>query len=126
MLLPNEISNTKIKKLNLDYVIEQLLVKRHETGWDLFELLNIEKLYKRFLQERFLNPKKCIVPVYEVDIFWHQHIINTEKYSKDCQNVFGKYLHHAPLVEKEYEADLSSLKKLLLNSIKQVPGVCNM
>jgi hypothetical protein len=33
-----------------------------------------------------------------VDIFWHTHILFTQKYFKDCEVVFGHYLHHEPIL----------------------------
>jgi hypothetical protein len=33
-----------------------------------------------------------------VDIFWHTHILFTPKYFKDCELVFGRYLHHLPIL----------------------------
>ncbi|AEV39339.1 hypothetical protein PSE_4837 [Pseudovibrio sp. FO-BEG1] len=37
-------------------------------------------------------------PSKAVDIVWHTHILFTEKYFKDCDEIFGHYLHHRPQV----------------------------
>ena len=34
------------------------------------------------------------VPTIDIDLFWHQHILDTRAYAKDCQKVFGQFLHH--------------------------------
>src|SRR5437773_2173683 len=41
----------------------------------------------------------------DVDEFWHTHILQTIKYTEDCEAVFGKYLHHAPHVGEVTPAD---------------------
>lgn len=43
-----------------------------------------------------MYPEKEIVPHATIDKFWHQHILDTEKYADDCQYVFGYFLHHYP------------------------------
>ncbi len=32
----------------------------------------------------------------EIDLFWHEHILDTKKYKQDCEMVFGRFLHHVP------------------------------
>src|SRR5262249_32283630 len=41
----------------------------------------------------------------DVDEFWHTYILQTLKYSEDCERVFGTYLHHAPHVGEVTPAD---------------------
>ena len=31
-----------------------------------------------------------------VDKFWHEHILDTMSYQKDCEAVFGYFIHHYP------------------------------
>lgn len=124
MQLTRETNRNKIKKLNLDYVIEQMLVDRHETGWSLYDLLRIEKLYKKFLMQKLANPKSNSGHSVEVDAFWRQHILNTEKYTKDCQGIFGKFVHYTPIVKKEGLADLMGLKAKILNTFGTLQQAC--
>jgi hypothetical protein len=42
----------------------------------------------------------------DVDEFWHTHILQTIKYTDDCEAVFGRYLHHTPHVGEVTDADL--------------------
>lgn len=39
---------------------------------------------------------KSIPASYDVDEFWHMHILDTRKYIEDCNAIFGTYLHHYP------------------------------
>jgi hypothetical protein len=43
-------------------------------------------------------PNEGAAPLFDVDIFWHYHILDTLKYAADCENVFGYFLHHFPYV----------------------------
>lgn len=52
--------------------------------------------YRRFLKLKKLYPDVEIVPSKYVDIFWHAHILNTKKYNRDCNLIFGDFLHHNP------------------------------
>ena len=36
------------------------------------------------------------MPALDIDKVWHQHILHTRDYARDCQRIFGAFLHHAP------------------------------
>lgn len=42
--------------------------------------------------------------------FWHYHILDTRAYHKDCDTVFGHYLHHFPYFGMRGEQDAINLK----------------
>ncbi|MFT3701212.1 MAG: glycine-rich domain-containing protein-like [Agriterribacter sp.] len=65
-------------------------------GWSPLQANEAEIEYKRFLALKRTYPEKDIVPNRDVDIFWHQHILDTEKYAIDCEEIFGYFLHHYP------------------------------
>ena len=52
--------------------------------------------YKRFLELKIDNPDLNFAPTYLMDEVWHFHILDTKRYSMNCHNMFGKFLHHAP------------------------------
>jgi hypothetical protein len=47
----------------------------------------------------------------DLDQFWHQHILDTAKYSSDCQTLFGKIIHHNPHVVRGSEQENESVEK---------------
>lgn len=51
-----------------------------------------------------------MVPNKIMDIFWHYHILDTRAYHKDCEAVFGHYLHHFPYFGMRGEQDAQNLK----------------
>lgn len=83
----------KIRDLDLE-PIKFKLVK--EKGWPLQKADNVEKLYKAYLLLFALYPSEEHVPTHDIDEMWHSHILDTQKYMADCQDIFGYYLHHYP------------------------------
>jgi hypothetical protein len=85
-----------IAALNLEMVKLKLQDADEGPGWDLAtcELASME--YRRFLALKLAFPEKEIVPNRVVDLFWHQHILDTVAYAKDCEAVFGQFMHHFP------------------------------
>jgi hypothetical protein len=54
--------------------------------------------YRRFLKLCAKYPDAPIVPTEEVDEFWHLHILDTQRYGEDCEQIFGGMLHHDPYI----------------------------
>lgn len=65
-------------------------------GWSIDQAMEAEKWYRRFLHLVIMYPKARLVPNFAIDTFWHKHILDTPAYHKDCQRIFGFYLHHCP------------------------------
>lgn len=82
----------------LDFTrIKHKLMASEDLGVWTFERCELaEREYKRYLTLIKLNPGLEIVPSKLMDQFWHQHILDTQAYARDCQNVFGFFLHHHP------------------------------
>lgn len=82
----------------LDLGMIKLKLQDHEEGqgWSHAQCDETEKEYKKFLALKRRYPDYEIVPHRMVDIFWHQHILDTEKYYQDCENIFGYFVHHYP------------------------------
>lgn len=55
-----------------------------------------ELLYRRFLWLLVIYPEHPCVPTRDIDEFWHNHILHTKDYVRDCQGLAGHYLHHEP------------------------------
>lgn len=69
---------------------------RREQGWSEAEAATAVTRYRRFLCMRYLDAEFELVPAKDIDKVWHQHILHTRSYARDCQRVFGSFLHHAP------------------------------
>ncbi|WP_229429201.1 glycine-rich domain-containing protein-like [Massilia sp. ST3] len=67
-------------------------------GWSEVRANAVEAEYRRFLFLMKKYPDEQASPTVDVDTFWHYHILDTMKYARDCEQVFGYFLHHYPYV----------------------------
>ncbi len=86
-----------IENLNLRMIKEKLMQAK---GWTQEQADIAEKWYKRFLILRVKYPDHNAVPNELIDSVWHQHILDTRKYTDDCAGIFGEFLHHRPSYDK--------------------------
>jgi hypothetical protein len=89
-----------LEKLDLETIKMRLVSKK---DWTKEKADRIEILYKNYLASAAINQNVKLVPSSEVDDMWHEHILDTRKYMKDCQEILGYYLHHVPGAEVEIE-----------------------
>ncbi len=85
--------------IDLDQVKASLAKK---PGWSRYMVEESIMDYRRFL----LLIKKHggryeLAPTKLIDEAWHQHILFTRKYHHDCAVIFGRYLHHFPVLDNE-------------------------
>ncbi len=64
----------------------------------------------------YLNGRRPLaIPGSEADKVWHNHILDTPKYRRDCNDIFDGYLDHQALdgePTKEQIAAIETTKKL--------------
>lgn len=99
----------EIAAIDLEMVKLKLQDKEEGKGWSPEECDRAEVEYKRFLHlcKRY---GRGIVPTQLMDIFWHYHILDTVAYHRDCEAVFGYYLHHYPYFGMRGEEDEKELE----------------
>ena len=86
-----------IANLDLSRVRRKLMEPAPEgKGWGQEEALEAEKWYRRYLHIVLNNRGFRAVPNNKIDAFWHQHILDTKAYARDCMTVFGCFIHHNP------------------------------
>ena len=66
--------------------------------------------YMAFLLLIYLYPQAKIVPTREIDLVWHHHVLDTSKYAEDCQELFGRFVHHYPYFGLRDESDRCNLE----------------
>lgn len=95
----------------IDFTMVKLKLQDEEEGqgWSTELCDEVEIEYKRFLALKREYPDKDIVPHGAIDHFWHQHILDTEKYAVDCDLIYGKFLHHFPYFGMSGEQDAKNL-----------------
>ncbi|MET3130888.1 hypothetical protein AAKU55_001146 [Oxalobacteraceae bacterium GrIS 1.11] len=99
------ISNDTIANLDLDAIKVKLMHRESGEGWSLEYANAMEFEYRRFLILMKQFPGEQTAPLFDVDIFWHYHILDTLKYAADCEAIFGYFLHHFPYIGLRGEAD---------------------
>jgi hypothetical protein len=95
--------------LDLTMVRRKIADPNEGKGWDEGQLDLAEREYRRFLALHLMYPEAEVVPCHLVDEFWHQHILDTHAYAKDCLEVFGFFLHHFPYFGMRGEQDAMDL-----------------
>ena len=101
------------KDLNLEPIKFSLAVREEGPGWSVDKIEMVENWYRRFLYLVHLYPEQSIVPTKDIDLFWHTHILDTEKYMADCETLFGKYFHHFPYFGMRGEKDRMRLDEAI-------------
>jgi hypothetical protein len=94
-----------IDELDLDPIKVKLMHRESGEGWTLEYANQMEVEYRRFLYLTKAYPGESIAPLFDVDTFWHYHILDTMKYAEDCDSVFGYFLHHYPYLGLGREED---------------------
>lgn len=98
-----------IQSIDFSMIKMKLMDEEEGKGWTEEYCNEIEFCYKRFLCMIKLYPEKSIVPTKSIDSFWHQHILDTNAYWKDCQLAFGKFIHHFPYLGMRGDEDVRLL-----------------
>jgi hypothetical protein len=98
-----EIRGIRKNPRDLDlYSVRDALIEKQ--GWTTERADAAREEYVRFLLLLQMRPGFMLVPWLDsqgrddLDQFWHQHILDTAKYSRDCKAVFGRMIHHNPHV----------------------------
>jgi len=93
--MPIDVAMAKVNELDLAPINMKLQVSEPEK-WTEGTIQAAECTYRRFLAIHMAHPDEAFVPNNILDEYWHQHILDTIKYAKDCAKLFGKMLNHDP------------------------------
>ena len=85
--------------------IKAKLMHRQDGVIALRQIESAEAGYRQFLKLAAKYPDAPLVPSKEIDEFWHMHILDTQRYSADCERIFGYMIHHDPYSGIDSEAD---------------------
>jgi hypothetical protein len=96
-----------INALDLESVKVRMMDPELGEGWTREYADGVEQGYRNYLTmlAKYQDHAEDILLSKDVDEFWHTHILQTIKYTEDCEAVFGKYLHHAPHIGEVTSAD---------------------
>ena len=82
-----------IEAMDFRAIIRKLM---EEKKWSKQQALTACEQYKNFvfLVRKYEATYSNLPPSNDIDEVWHRHILETVNYAKDCQVIFGKFLHH--------------------------------
>lgn len=102
MKMPYTINNTEFSRTmnivrgwNFDLATQKLVESKPE-AWTLERAEKAVENYKRYIAITKALGGVQLVPNADIDEIWHMHILDTRAYMKDCNELFGEYLHHFP------------------------------
>lgn len=95
---------TAIANLNLEPIKNKLMDPEDGEGWSRAKVEAMDLEYRRFLHLMHTFPNQSASPTRAVDTFWHYHILDTQRYAADCDEVFGCFMHHNPYGDGDGES----------------------
>ncbi len=114
----------KLRNLDLGAIAYKLMHPDEGYAWSEEQTVKAVARYKIFLLLNYIYPEAGFAPTKEIDQVWHHHILDTIKYARDCQFLFGYFLHHFPYSKVEgntkkqqLKSYLTELEKLLQQSL---------
>ena len=90
-----------VSALDLKPIKTKLMQVTSGPAWSQERADAVETEYRRFLCLLKAFPGVEMAPLEDVDTFWHYHILDTMKYARDCEQIFGYFLHHSPYLGEE-------------------------
>jgi hypothetical protein len=85
-------------------------------GWSRRRLAFYERQYRNWLYLNRKYPDEELPPSPGIDQFWHYHMLDSRAYFRDCEAIFGTYLHHNPYVGIDGPEDHERLLRLWENT----------
>jgi hypothetical protein len=101
-----------IDAINFQPIINKLV----SGGWLESDAIATTDQYRKYLFLNVKYPDQIIPPSDDIDELWHNHILDTHLYIKDCDALFGKYKHHYPYFGIDEKSDMNDLNKAFNNT----------
>ncbi|HEX9965510.1 MAG TPA: glycine-rich domain-containing protein-like [Allosphingosinicella sp.] len=105
-----EFAMEAIASIDLTMVKKKLMDPEEGQGWSQEHTEWVEQRYRRYLCMLYLSRRGSVVPTRDIDLFWHQHILDTRGYADDCDRVFGEFIHHFPYFGMRGDDDARALE----------------
>lgn len=100
----------KLQQIDWGPIAFKLMHPDDGQGWSLEQATTAIDRYRKFLWLSHLHPDTPLVPTREIDQVWHCHILDTQKYREDCQQLFGHFIDHWPYLGLRDAADRQQLQ----------------
>lgn len=87
-----------IAELDFSRMKQKLLDPEEGVDLNTTEIDLAEQEYRKFLALHLACPDIPLVPNRLVDLMWHAHILDTQRYVENCKSIFGHVMHYDPYV----------------------------
>jgi len=99
--------------VDLGFGVEEIILDRNWLLWlnetlgglDVYNDRVLENAYKGYIKYLYLSavyPCYVFNPTFEIDLFWHTHMLFPLQYDLDCVKYCGKVLHHEAWPKVDY------------------------
>lgn len=96
---------SNIQSIDFGSLTYQLMYCRTAPQWTHNQTTRSIARYLMFLYLVDCYSNLQLVPPDDIDRVWHHHILDTQKYAEDCQQLFGYFIHHFPYLGTRGEGD---------------------
>lgn len=107
-----------IAALDFTRMTQKLLDPEEGAGLTATEIDLAEQEYRKFLALHLAHPELPLVPNRLIDLMWHAHILDTQRYAHDCLRLFGHVMHHDPYMGIDGPASVRELEALFSETRK--------
>lgn len=101
--LPSKVATPPLQLNDYGFLLERVM---EEHGWQAERADGAIVEYLRFLQLLAASPRMELVASSDVDLVWHEHILDTKNYATDSMRLFGRFLHHRRARNAKEYADI--------------------
>ena len=109
-VLSDDGEQVHLPTFDLSYVVEQILLDEKKAGKSALTREHVEdcvRKYRNYLALAKTYRSVPLMPCHDIDLVWHQHVLNTKQYYEDCMGYFGYMLHHNPAMPTQEVAERS-------------------
>ena len=124
-LTPNEskeamqkTENLSPSPLNLNHLIPRLCADADGGNMGPSEAALAVREYGRYLELARRFPSVELVPTTLMDKAWHLHILDSQRYMADCEQLFGNYLHHVPAPVEANDDERGEMESLFQRTVE--------
>jgi hypothetical protein len=103
--------------LDLSHIVGKV---QERQGWSGNYTTRVQEEYLRFLY--LVGRGVNAIPSPAVDEVWHQHILTTSQYARDCERLFGRFVHHFPSYTKAERRALAAPRAAFVRTYTAVFG----
>jgi len=81
-----------LRRLDLQFIADAMV----RDGYERAAAERVVDQYRAWLEVAAEHPELPLTPSVDIDAAWHRHVLHTARYARDCDAIFGHFVHHTP------------------------------